>query len=344
MKTTDVMIVGAGMAGASCAKVLADAGMSLQLLDKSRSVGGRLCTRRVALETTQTTLAFDHGAQYFTARDPRFSEFLRPLIADNTVQRWLPRLVSIERDGQQLPSTNPLERWVGVPSQNALVKSMLSAQTVSTGAQVAALQRESTGSRLWQALDSSGACLARAQQVLLCLPAPQVHALLQTSVHAPDVAAALAFVQHAQMQPSWALLLAFEHSLNLAWDAAFVNAGALRWISCDSSKPGRTAQPECWVVHASEPWSSAHLEASAEDVAEALETEFRQLTASKAKTFFRTAHRWRYALGGATQGASHYYNAHARLGTAGDWCLGGRVEGAFLSGLELGQTVVETVL
>ena len=41
-----VAVIGAGMAGATCARLLADAGLDVTLFDKSRGVGGRMSTRR----------------------------------------------------------------------------------------------------------------------------------------------------------------------------------------------------------------------------------------------------------------------------------------------------------
>src|SRR4051812_5903801 len=71
---TDVLIVGAGLAGLMAGHVLADAGKRVVLLDKGRSVGGRMATRRIG-----GGLA-DHGAQFFTVRDPEFGKF---------VERWI---------------------------------------------------------------------------------------------------------------------------------------------------------------------------------------------------------------------------------------------------------------
>ena len=61
-----IAIVGAGVAGLACARALADAGLHVQIFEKSRGVSGRMSTRRGELGQC------DHGAQYFTARDPAF--------------------------------------------------------------------------------------------------------------------------------------------------------------------------------------------------------------------------------------------------------------------------------
>ena len=67
-------IVGAGMAGLACAEALKQAGHSVVLFDKGRGAGGRMSTRR--LPTSLGEVAIDHGAQYFTARDPAFKNLV----------------------------------------------------------------------------------------------------------------------------------------------------------------------------------------------------------------------------------------------------------------------------
>mgnify|MGYP003336186047 FL=1 len=69
-QTADVLIIGAGMAGLTAAVELKRAGRRVLVLDKARGVGGRLASRRIDGAT------FDHGAQFITARDPRFAAVL----------------------------------------------------------------------------------------------------------------------------------------------------------------------------------------------------------------------------------------------------------------------------
>ncbi|NQZ46169.1 MAG: FAD-dependent oxidoreductase, partial [Erythrobacter sp.] len=64
----DIVIIGAGMAGLACASQLIAAGRDVRLLDKGRGPGGRMAARRANVAGQPS--AFDHGAQYFTARDP----------------------------------------------------------------------------------------------------------------------------------------------------------------------------------------------------------------------------------------------------------------------------------
>ena len=70
-----IAIIGAGMAGISCARALREAGRQVVLFDKGRAVGGRMATKRMALG--EATIRIDHGAQYITARDGGFASLLQ---------------------------------------------------------------------------------------------------------------------------------------------------------------------------------------------------------------------------------------------------------------------------
>ena len=316
----DVLVIGAGMAGASAARALLDQGHRVQLLDKARGAGGRMSTRRF------DGLQFDHGAQYFTARDARFRRWIAAWQARGLLTEWQPRLVSIDVDGIT-EKPEPLPRFVATPGQNALVKHVLSDLPVRFDMQVSRIARESG---VWRVFDAADALLAQAEQLLLCLPAPQAATLLS------EFPAALNYARAANMLPCWAMMVAFQPALPLPFDAAFVNTGALSWIARDSSKPGRSCAMDCWVLHANAAWSELHMDDSAEQICNALVAEFARITGAEIVPVHLSAHRWRYALGkldGDIDG--HFYDADLQLGIAGDWCAGGRVEGAFLSGQAL---------
>jgi len=62
----DAIVIGAGVSGLIAARTAQANGARVLVLDKGRGVGGRLATRRT------DSGVFDHGAQFFTARDPQF--------------------------------------------------------------------------------------------------------------------------------------------------------------------------------------------------------------------------------------------------------------------------------
>ena len=123
-------------------------------------------------------------------------------------------------------------------------------------------------------------------------------------------------------------------TLGPEWNVAYSRHHRVAWIARESSKP-RRALTERWTVQASPAWSAQHLDDDDERVAAKLGKAFAELTGIRAEP--GEARIWRCAEARTLRplGRSHLWDAHTGLGLAGDWCIGHRVEDAFLSGLEL---------
>ena len=311
-----VAVVGAGLAGLSAARALHDAGHEVTIFDKARGPGGRTSLRR------GEPYAFDHGAQYFTARDPRFVRQVDQWVETGIVAPWEPRLVALE-SGRTQPVGSDTRRFVGVPGMNAMAKSLAADLTCRQGVRVTEIARSGAGFEL-QA--EGGEQLGRFGRVVLALPAEQA-AELCPSAALTDRASRVA------MTPCWALLVGLDAPLDLDFDGAFVNSGALSWIARNCTKPGRPSA-EAWVLHAGPEWSAAHWDAAPESVSAALLAAFQEATGRKLPApAHLDHHRWRYSL--AEPALTEEFLADPGcpgLVLAGDWLAGSRVEGAVLSG------------
>jgi len=319
-----VAVVGAGMAGLSCATALVRAGHRVSLFDKSRAPSGRMSTRRG--EGWQC----DHGAQYFTARDPAFRAEVARWEAAGAAAQWHPRLAVLGASAsEQGRGGSTVERFVGVPRMTSPAAFLAGGLNVRCGTTISALLPGPWGWRL--ACPEQRAPLGDFDAVVLALPAPQAAPLLQ------EAAPALASLAGQPMQACWAVMLRFDTPLDLPFDAAFVNDGPLRWLARDSSKPGRGTE-ETWLLHASALWSEAHLELDGEVVAELLIEAFMHL--GGARPCASAAHRWRYAIASPALDLGCAWEAGAGLGVCGDWLQGGAVEGAWLSGRTLAGKII----
>src|SRR5215472_9887278 len=59
--TCDVLIVGAGVAGLTAARALAEAGLSVMILEARDRIGGRIFTQRIGNEVIELGAEFIHG-------------------------------------------------------------------------------------------------------------------------------------------------------------------------------------------------------------------------------------------------------------------------------------------
>lgn len=332
-------MVGAGVSGLACARALAARGVAVTIFEKSRGVGGRAATRRV--DTERGALRFDHGAQYFTARDPAFAAEVDALAARELVAPWAGRVAVLDRGAVHdagAPGTEAPRRWVAVPGMSALGGALATGLDVRLGTRIDAVQRAGTGWRLASDLGDAGSFDA----VVVATPAPQAAPLLAAA--APPLALA---ASGAAMTPCWSVMLAVDAPLALPFDGAFVGARAthasagspLAWVARDSSKPRRAAapgDPESWVLHASAEWSAEHLEVAAGEVAARLVAAFAEAAGlAPIGARFVAAHRWRFATPAPGLADRYLFAPAARVGACGDWCGGARVEGAYLSGIAL---------
>lgn len=321
-----IAIIGAGLAGLSCAHALLQAGHTAHVFDKARGPSGRMSTRRD--EDELGPWQCDHGAQYFTACDPAFRAEVARWQQAGVAAVWDARLFSFDGSTWTTPHT-PLERFVGTPRMTSPA-----AWLVQHLGEPALAQWQTTVQRLdhseggWTITSAEhGLHSPRYSAVLLAVPAPQAVPLL-----APVSPAGAAIAASARMRGSWAVMLRYASPVALPWEGAFINTGPLRWVARDSSKPGRTG-PETWLLHASADWSEAHIEDSAESVTAALIAAFEALGGPA--PLAATAHRWRYADTEPALTRGSWWDPSLRLGMCGDWLNGGKVEGAWLSGRAL---------
>lgn len=315
-----VAVIGAGMSGLTLARVLTDAGFPVTVFDKGRGPSGRLATRR------KEGGSFDHGAQYFTARDPLFLRLVRTWVDAGHVAEWTGRFGTLE-NGVATPKNEGPARYVGVPGMSAVAQQLAAGVAVRSSVRVERVAREGDG---WALTSESGEALGTFDAVAAAVPAPQAVPLLAA---APALASRAA---EARLEPCWAVMASFEAPVPVPLDGVFIHGSALSWAAREGSKPGRPPG-ERWVLHASPEFTRAHLEETPEAVAPRLTEAFAQATGLPLRPREAVAHRWRHALPSPALEEQSLFDSTLGLGACGDWCGGPRVEGAFLSGVALAR-------
>ena len=338
-------IVGAGMAGVACARTLMQAGHDVTVFERDAQPGGRMATHASSFGS------FDAGAQYFTVRDSRFERALQTV--PGQYRPWSASTVRVLDAAGRVAAAAPPPRephWVAQPGMQSIVASwaapLAQAGRLHAGTRVARLERDRLQPLAWQldceAEGGSRQVHAGFDAVLFAQPAPQVQALLSAS----DVASALdAPLSGVSIAPCWTLMLAFPQAvqpglttLGPQWNAARSTHHRIAWLARESSKPGR-GQIERWTVQASPAWSQEHLADDPQRVQAKLHRAFSEVTGIRAEPAWSEVRRWHHAQTTDALGRSHLWDGASGLGACGDWCLGHRVEDAFISGLELALAV-----
>jgi renalase len=372
LRELSVAVIGAGISGLAAARELAPLCNAVRVFEKSRGPGGRISTRRTGLGVT-----FDHGTQYFTVRDIAFAREVDAWAAADVVEAWRGHIVRIATGpagariigdaaarGSFAPPvvyTDPVDdgelRFTGVPGMSAIARHLAVGTDVAYDARVARAVHDGTK---WELRGEHDEDLGAWDVLIVSAPAPQTEALLREA--APEIAAAAAT---AVMQPCWAAMLGLSQPSGLAFAAAFVGStgesggtvgtdGPLAWIARNSSKPGRVVPAdsrvaETWVLHAGRAWSLAHVDESPEWAANVMYRAFLALIPGRIESANRAgpladpllleSHRWRFAFVAEPLGRPCLWDARLRVGACGDWCIGPRVEAAWMSGMALAAAV-----
>ena len=323
-----IAIIGAGIAGLSCANHLAEKDIHATVFEKSKGVGGRTSTRRV-----DPNLSFDHGAQYFTVRNPILQSFVNTWENLGVVSEWKGRIVKLSN--KEITGTEIIPRYVGTPGMTAMAADLAKDLEIMRETKIIEVNHSLNQ---WTLLDEAGRAYNGFDHLIVALPAPQTAELLANH-------AIWKIACSTPMAPCWAVLVGFENKLDAPWDGAFIHDSALSWVARNSSKPGRDATKDCWVLHASAEWSAKHLEDSPESVIRLLLESFTNASGENLPAqIYKTAHRWRYSIGGSFINPRDLHDESIGLTICGDWVNGGRFEGAFLSGITAAERILKKAI
>lgn len=322
MQTT-LAIIGAGIAGLTLARALQTTA-DVTVFEKSRGLGGRMANRR------RDGYAFDHGAQYFTARSDHFQGLVRAAEAAGHVAQWPSRVPTLTVNGL-LADRRPQEtRYIGAPGMSGLANHLGEGLAIRKEVTVAKIVAEDTR---WRLLDDQDGDLGLFDMVLSSAPAPQAARLL------PAAFSGHAALGETRMSGCFTLMIGLSADCDLGFQAARIEDDILSWIAVDSSKPQRAGKPAL-VVHSRNDWAEDNLERDRDSVRQ----DMLQALAKKTGTDFSMSswldlHRWRYASVDKPLGQAFLFDAAHGLGACGDWCLGNRVEAAVESAAALAEAV-----
>ncbi|TBW56039.1 FAD-dependent oxidoreductase [Marinobacter halodurans] len=326
-----VAIVGSGMSGLTAAIQLREAGLSVTLFEKGRGPGGRLAARRVPDGT------IDIGAQYFTIRDPAFRRFLENWAGNDSFGEWHGQLRFQQDDGRWTDfMAGP--RYVGVPRMSVISRALATDLAIHYNTRIARVLPAGSG---WALEDTEGVEQGMFDAVVISTPPAQIRDLLAASDTGLDDSAHELVA--LPLDACWAVMAAFPENPCPGVDGFSCRHPALQWAANNSSKPGRENDGCWWVLHARADWSEEHRGADPDWVAHQLLDAFGACAHLSTLPETVLTHRWLYAKtrdGGDRPG--HIWHARERIGFCGDWLAGGRVEGAFQSGLALAGSMLRS--
>lgn len=318
-----VAVIGGGLAGLSAATTLNEAGSAVTLFDCEPAPGGRL---------GQDTRA-DLGAQYFTVRHPAFRQACRDWEARGWIVEWSPQLYQQDLEHGLRSSADDIQRLVAVPGMASLAGYLQQGLEIRQ-ADISQLQRTAQGE--WLLRDADGNEYGPFRALILATPAEQASALLCV---APSLQQDVARVR---MRPCWSVLLEFAQPLPTLVDACFVRDGPLDWLARNNSKPQRSGN-ESWVLQSTASWAEQHVQLPAAAVVAELALAMERVTGQRLpEPLDSQAHYWPQARPAEQLKWGALAAPRLSLYVCGDWCLGGRIENAWLSGRQAARALLDS--
>jgi renalase len=314
------VVVGGGIAGVACARVLADAGVPVRIVERGPRPGGRMAVR--SEDVAGVRHAVDVGASYFTVRDRRFAAVAENWRRRGLARVWTSTLQVLSPDGPAAPATG-VERWAAADGLQSLVEDLVTGIPVTHGHEV-------------EEIDVADGLLvdgAPAAAVVLAMPEPQAYDLLPE-----PVAESLGLGRGLDWSPTVAVWAAWPERWWGDLDGAFVDGSpVLAWLADDGRRRGDGAA--VLVAHLTGVFASARLDAPESAVAPALAELGTLLGAGPPPPLWVRWHRWSLASPRHPHEARFALSDHL-IGVCGDaWGPQARVEQAWISGHELGAAL-----
>src|SRR5512135_3564127 len=165
-----VVVVGGGMSGVSCARLLHEAGVPVRVLDRGRRLGGRMAVRTEEIDSRPHPV--DIGASYFTVRDDRFAAVAQDWRRRGLAGPWTDTFHLLTPEGRAA-TTSGIQRWSAPGGLRSLVEDLADGLDVANGVEVEEVDIEP--GRL--SVDGQPAAA-----VVLAMPEPQAYDLLPEPV------------------------------------------------------------------------------------------------------------------------------------------------------------------
>jgi renalase len=339
-----VAVIGAGVAGLSCARELRLRGFHPVVFEASDRLGGRCSSRNSRIGW------FDDGAQAISG-DTRLSTYAAQRPGElAAVHPWTVPATPAEdepkgrdrdkaSDEEDTSRTLKLVGVVGVPSMFALANAI--ARPLDIRLRTPIGQAERRGAR-WVLHNEAGEIDEDFQALVLAVPAPVALPLAQQS---PRLAQALRAVRY---RSRWVLLLGSERPVGLPGYREFQGSPIAR-VAAMHSKPGRpSAVPQRWFVEADERWSLQHEHDDAETVAELLHDIFCAHAGRSVTPNYLAAHQWRNAYvetpASLPGQACGLWDDAMRFGVCGDSVVASQIDQVHRSAVALAARMSEGLM
>ena len=305
-----IIILGAGMSGIACALSLYK-NFDVQIYEKSRGMGGRLCAKRLPQGV------FHFGAQFCTANTTAFHNFLN----DSNAINFLGSSFDLDT-GSNIETKN---YFVGGDGMHSLLKKYDEVLNIHYNHKAIDLDEK-------RKLISFNSGQKISYDILISsLPLPQAREIFQTEIEHDAIFSPCLSVGMSINGNHF-----YEHNAykNINKDVAWLGS------SCFYNSKNK----ETWVLQFSPKASLAMMDNSDFTIQASAENSFKNIVNGEYEIIHSGIFRWKYALCNRSNLKNKFTFISDDSFAIGDWNISPRVESAYISGSALGKYLNETRL
>ena len=308
-KIPKIVILGAGMSAVAFAKNLSNS-FQVELYEKSRGVGGRLCSKK------SHKTRYHLGAQFCTCTDPDFQKLLN----NNNAQKFNGSIYNFSK--KEEIETN--QYFIHPDGMQSLIRESSESLNIRTREKCTRVDTQNKIAYFESGLEVSYDILVSS------LPFPQAQELLEFN-QLIDIS----------FDPCIAVGLMINTTINTKHSAYQSINKDVSWVG--SSKFYNAAIDETWVLQFSPETSRAMLDDPENQLEDFASNQFNELFNSNIIIEDSHVFKWRYAQCNRLNSEQKFIAFENDVFAIGDWNISPRVESAFLSGKALAKFLVSNI-
>jgi len=333
-----IAVIGAGVAGLTAGRVLAESGHEIVVFEKSRGYGGRLATRYAG---KKNTTKLDHGLPYLEVSSAKIEPLINELVNSGILKPWNGPFVHLNKKGELTQLKPTKKRFIAPKGMNQVGKKLARMVDVRSQTKVSGLTHigeDRSKKKSWMLNFPTGDA-EDFDAVIIATPSKQAYAILNTTIDEIQTLKLVREVDDVEYEPSFSLMVGYGSKDMPDWSMMDCENDVISQITNEASK--REGNSECsFVIHTTAKFAEKYKDSDHAEIEEIILDELTGILGGwSALPEWKQLHFWRYsrAINPLPYPFMEVVGHDAPIALVGSYMNGDSVESSYLSGLAIGK-------
>ena len=325
----NIAVIGAGITGITLANLLQKK-VNLTVFEKSRGVGGRMATRRA--EPYQ----FNHGAQYFKIENKEFRDFLYPLMKNKIIIPLETKHIEIfNKQVIKRIKMNNKNYYTAQTKMNTVVKYLVNNNFFMK--LLCKIEKTKKEHDKWFLIDSDKVSYGPYDWLFVTIPPYQAIEILYYNFKFLNI------IKKIKMRSCYSLMLGFDKINEFDFDTASFLDEDIQWLSI--SKKYLANKEYCnLLINSSYNFAEENINNIKDKISDYLIKQASNILNCELNNYeHKSLHFWKYAMSEKNNNLGSLFDENSKIVVCGDWCMNGKIEGAFLSAKDAANKILKYI-